>query len=147
MPKFTKTKLKVPLPNFIEAVGFTPTSGFTLLEVMAALMLFSIGILSVASLLTNGMNAITASRQRLYDTTSATGYLEMMMALDYDHDWLTDGRHGPFKLPTGKGIITWNVRKDVPFLGLKQILITIRSPARNNRVRSVSFEFLKSRGD
>lgn len=118
--------------------------GFTLIEVMIAMMLLTVGILGVSKLQVAGMRSVTVSRQRLYYSKVAASYLEQMMVLDYRHEWLTAGRHGPFDLTEGNGTIVWEIQEDQPDSGSKLIRVTIEYSSQNSGERDFSLTYIKS---
>ena len=119
--------------------------GFTLIEVMIALMLLSIGILGVFKLQMAGMRSLTMSRQRLYCSKVASSYLEQMMALDYYHEWLTDGRHDPVDLAEGNGTVVWEIKENQPYAGSKLIRVSIEYSIQNTSPLNFSLEYIKPR--
>ena len=106
------------------------TKGLTLIEVMLAMAVFSVGILAAASMQTNGMRSMVSARQRLYNTTAAAGRLEMALAMGYDHAMLAAGDHGPAALSQSASWIEWAVAQDSPVPGTKIIRVMVRRPAR-----------------
>lgn len=64
--------------------------GFTLLEVMIALAIFAIGILGVAQMQIQAVNANAYSRTATEATIFAQGQIEQLLVRPYDHADLTD---------------------------------------------------------
>lgn len=119
--------------------------GFTLIEVMIIIVLLSVGILGVSMMQVNGMRSVSTSRQRLHYSKIASSYIELMMAMDYSSEWLTDGPHGPFDLTEGNGKIIWDIQEDIPYAGAKYIQLTVEYPGPNNGLHTLFLEFIKSR--
>jgi prepilin-type N-terminal cleavage/methylation domain-containing protein len=114
--------------------------GLTLVEVMIALAVFSVGILAVAAMQNVGMNALTRARRGSEHSRQAAGQIEAILGMDYDDPSLIDGDngyhpenpdHGPQPLPDAKASIEWEVDDDFPFPGTKRISVTVRPQARS----------------
>jgi len=68
-------------------------NGFSLIEVLIAISIFSIGMLAVVSLQISSMN-LNASSRRLTDATAlASETMERLLALPYNHANLIDGHN------------------------------------------------------
>lgn len=68
--------------------------GFTLLEAMIAILIFSIGILATVSMQTSSLNANMLARQNTEAASNAASVIENLRPLDYIEDAeLTDGTH------------------------------------------------------
>lgn len=129
--------------------------GLTLIEVMIALMIFSVGILAVASMQSHGMRSTTSARQRLGDTTALVRQLELLMALGYDHAQLLDGDngfspehpdHGPVDIVRSGSTLEWEVADNAPVAGVKHILVTLRQRGSEGTPGGFSFDCLKAGG-
>ena len=64
--------------------------GFTILEVMIAMAIFAIGILGVAQMQIQAVNANSYSRTSTEAATFAQGQVEKLLVLPYDHADLVD---------------------------------------------------------
>lgn len=68
--------------------------GFTLLEALIAILIFSIGILATVSMQTSSLNANMLARQNTEAASNAASVIENLRPLDYIEDAeLTDGTH------------------------------------------------------
>jgi prepilin-type N-terminal cleavage/methylation domain-containing protein len=130
-------------------------AGFTLLEIMIALIIFSVGILGVASM--QGTSILGNSKGRfISETTNITaGYLEDFLdrvkKKQYDDPALTDTDnngaagldeqnapdHGP--ITVDGYTLVWNVAEGSPFSGTKTIRIFATSPG---GITNVSMDYM-----
>ena len=128
--------------------------GLTLVEVMIALAVFTVGILAVASLQGIGMNAISSAKKGIYDTVAAGGRLESILSMSYDDPLLIDTDdgydpdnpdHGPFAIAATGSTIEWEVDDDFPAPSTKRISVTVRRPDRSGVFRTFTYEYVKSK--
>jgi prepilin-type N-terminal cleavage/methylation domain-containing protein len=124
-------------------IGCRISKGLTLVEVMIALALFSVGILAVAAMQNVGMAAMTRAHSGSDRARQAAEQIEALLSMDYDDPALADGDdgyhpenpdHGPQLLSGAKASIEWEVDDDFPFPGTKRISVTVRSQARGQGV-------------
>lgn len=129
-------------------------NGLTLVEVMIALLIFTIGILAVAGMQLNSMRSTADAGKRLYDSVAASRELEKILSQPYDHPSLQDvdrgyhvdtPDHGPFPIQPGGSTVEWEVQDDFPTPASKRITVTIRSFGSNGQRRSFSYDYLKAR--
>jgi type IV pilus assembly protein PilV len=118
--------------------------GFTLIEVLLALAIFSIGILAIAGIQVRSINQNAAARLQSEETTVAADWLERLMKLPYDHDMLeTSGN--PHHLDEGPYRISWSVAEDDPINDVKTISLSVTSGNRNGK--RVRLNFMKAQED
>ena len=112
--------------------------GFTLIEVLFALVIFTIGMLAVMAMQVTSINGNASARMHTEGYTWAVDRLEWMTGLPYDDAELTAGDHqseeGPYRL-------TWNVQDDTPIAETKTIRITVSDV--NGRSKAVTLNFIK----
>ena len=105
-------------------------AGLTLIEVLIALMLVSIGLLGIASLQARAMGANRAARMQTEATALAAGFLERLHLLPFDHSYL-DSDAGPRQMIPGAGStfsVRWTVIDDQPVVGNKTIRLRVDWP-------------------
>ena len=127
--------------------------GFSLIEVLIALTVFSIGILAVASMQTTA----TGGNAKAHYISEATGWavdrMEVLLNLDYDDPLLADSAgtnagtaglndgatggttaDGSVTSTDGKYTISWNVAVDQPIANVKTIRVIVSHNLLNNPV-------------
>jgi len=114
--------------------------GFTLLEVMIAMAIFSVGILAVGAMQINSANTNTGARIYTEEATWVADQIERLTALDYNDDDLTAGDHAVVQ---GPYTVSWTVADDAPVAGAKRIAVTATGSHR--RARQITIEFIKAR--
>ncbi len=128
--------------------------GLTLLEVLIALMVFSIGILAVISMQLVSMDAFLTGRISSQNSVAAGNRMETLLMLPYDHRLLTDiddgfspesPDHGPFQIAKSRAMVQWEIDDDFPAPGTKRISVAVHQPTKNNGVRISVYEYVKSR--
>jgi len=122
------------------------SQGFTLIEVMIALAIFSIGILGVAAMQTSSTRGNSAAGRVTSNVTWAMDRVEELMALPYTHASLNSGSYslaaGTLTMDsdgidnnsdgqideageTGNITIEWTITDDIPMNRTKTIQITV----------------------
>ena len=108
MPTAANQPARKPLDN----------QGFTLLEVVIALAIFSVGIMAVASLQVSSTNGDLRARLATEAATAAHDQAERLLSIDYDPDNLTveffdTGAYAAFPTPrrytVGRYTVDWIV--------------------------------------
>ena len=126
-------------------------SGFTLIEVMITLAIFSIGFLAVWALQHTSTKSNTTARNLTIATVCASDQMERLIELPYLDDNLTAGNHTPTQATdridnnyngtvdelgeSGPLSISWVVTDNTPILRSKQITVTVMW---NNQMRQRS---------
>ena len=128
--------------------------GLTLIEVMIALAVFSVGILAVASMQDISMRSLAKARRAMFDSAAAGGQLERILSLPYNDPLLADPDsgysldspdHGPFPVSATGSSIEWEVQDDYPASGTKRITVTVRKKGGAGGVRPMTYEYVKSK--
>ena len=136
--------------------GFLGRRGFTLLEVMIALVILSIGLLGLAGLQIVATRSNSFSNQMTVGITLAQDKLEELRNLSYDDAQLNDPQPGndsvngnyqdgnnPIRALGDMGFNrSWTVSEDATN-NLKTITVTVQWPHPDNS-HSVSFTTVKS---
>ena len=105
--------------------------GFTLIEVLIAMAIFSIGILAVANMQILSINQNASARLQTEATTLAVDWMERLLSLPYE-DVLLDEAASPFEIQHGSYTLEYSVVEDPDNLGLPikhiDILVTSANP-------------------
>ena len=125
----------------------------TLIEVMLALLLFSVGILAVASLQVTGFRITQLARTSMVDTFAVSEQLELLYAMPSKHAWLMDSDdgyrpqqpdHGPFYLYRSPASIEWEVGTALPVPNAKRISVTLHRTQSRGHSRKLTYDSLKA---
>ncbi len=114
--------------------------GFTLIEVLIAMAIFSVGILAVGSMQLISINSNARARMHTEGYTWVVDRIEWLTTLPYDDAELTAGDHGP--VAEGTYAISWFVQDDTPLAGTKAITVTVTGA--NPRARPLSIDYIKA---
>ena len=98
----------------VEIKGINGRNGFTLIEVLVAMAIFSIGILAVASMQLAGTKGSSSARFSTEAAVLAQSQMESLLALEYDPALappigeFVAGPH-PSPLSNSKYTVSWNI--------------------------------------
>lgn len=127
------------------------SAGFTMVEVLIALAIFSIGILAVFAMQISAINQNAGARVQSEATGVAVHTMERLIVAPYDHDDLSDDvGNNPHQQVIGPYRVQWNVTTpavgDPVYAGIpvKMIALTVESDNRN--ARPVNISFIKGQG-
>ena len=105
--------------------------GFTLVEVVIALSILSIGLLAIASMQILAIHVNSTANNMTEGTTWAQDKLEELLALPFTDSDLVDsnatvGTGTPYTEPNPPNgyVITWNVDDDNPVANVKRLTVT-----------------------
>jgi len=116
---------------------------FTLVEVLIAISIFSIGILAVASMQIAAMSGNSKARHSTVRIVNAQYKIEELIALPYNDPWLeaagnppgTDTDGNTHQETTSEGYtIRWDVIDDDPVPNSKHITVTVTGGGGETRV-------------
>ncbi len=117
--------------------------GFTFVEVLIVVAIFSIGILAVAGMQVTSINANAAARMSGEATALATNQLETLMAAGYDDDGLNPALN-PHQIVDGPYTIDWIVTEsDIDGDGTnesKTVMVTVRCA--NPNAKDVNIQYI-----
>lgn len=99
------------------------SAGFTLLEVMVAICIFSIGLLAVGSMQVSGTQGTASARRHTAAVVWASDQIEKIISLPYDHADLADGSHAGVTKDLYN--ISWDVSEDELIDNTKAIVVTV----------------------
>src|SRR5215813_9472696 len=110
-------------------------AGFTLIEAMVALVVFSIGILGLAALAPIGSRAVSSAGRLTRASELCSNTAENLLALPYDDADLTSGAHNdPGNPYPGTYYVSWDVEDDQPVPNSKRITVTVRWPSTTSAI-------------
>jgi prepilin-type N-terminal cleavage/methylation domain-containing protein len=130
----------------------TPSSaGFTMIEVLIALAVFSIGILAVFAMQTTAINQNAAARMQSEATAVAVQTMERLAVAPYDHDDLSAApEDNPHQQELGVYNVQWQVTTPAPgdpvYGGIPVKMIALTVDSANPHARPVTLSFIKGQG-
>lgn len=116
--------------------------GYTLIEVLFALGIFTIGILAVAGMQIRAVNLNAGARMQTEATVVAADWMERLAGLAYDDDQL-DENTSPHQSVDGVYRVVWSVSDDLPINQTKTIMVWVS--ADNPNADDVIINFIKAR--
>lgn len=104
--------------------------GFSLLEVLVALIILAVGLLGLAALQITAIRFNAGSRELTYATFLLQKKIEELKALPFDDSNLTESHtqvfineeEGGYRMPY---LVTWNVTENAPDEGFKKVLVQV----------------------
>ena len=104
-------------------------SGFTLVEVLVALMVFVIGVLSIAAIMPSGSRSVGRSGDQTRASELAAACAERLLSTSYSNPTLTSGSHSdPANPYNGKYYVSWTVEDNQPMAQCKKVTVDVRWP-------------------
>ncbi|RJX28452.1 MAG: prepilin-type N-terminal cleavage/methylation domain-containing protein [Desulfurivibrio sp.] len=158
--------------NFSQAIATSRQSGFTLIEVLIAVAIFTIGILAVNAMQTAAIKGNSSANRITESSSWASDRIETLIGLNYSDADLddddgdgtgedanndgTDDDGGNFGLddtganadgtsasPDGNYTINWNVAVNYPFPDIKTVNVIIERQD-GGTIRTVTMAYMKS---
>jgi len=117
-----------------QAIG--NTQGFTLIEALSAIAIFSIGLLAIGTLIVSSINGNATGRRVTESATWAADRIERLMAVPYEN---LDTSAAPIQ--EGGYSISWAVTPDDPLPNVKAVHVTVLNA--RNRPKSIQFDYYK----
>ncbi len=103
--------------------------GFTLVEMMVALVLFGVGMMALAQTLPQGLSVRDKARRMTVATTMAQEGVERLRDLPFNHADLAGGNHAdPANPVDGAYLRRWAVQIDTPVTDMKRVTVTVTFP-------------------
>jgi prepilin-type N-terminal cleavage/methylation domain-containing protein len=107
-------------------------AGFTLLEIMIALLLLVVGTFGLAALLPHGSKSARAGEDARASQIAATT-MGRLLESPYAAPVLAPGTHDDNRNPYERiYYVSWNVDDNQPIASCKRITVTVRWPAANS---------------
>ncbi len=133
--------------------------GFSLLELMLAIAVFTVGVLAVGTIQVKSIKTTDTAKYVSEDLSVASAMLERMAALDYNHPDLTDPDgifdddgvgeldNPDFVRQFGRYTVSWEIFENYmgtsPALPAKRISMTVSWKGDGGQTRTHRFEFVK----
>ncbi|MGB3478212.1 MAG: prepilin-type N-terminal cleavage/methylation domain-containing protein [bacterium] len=142
IPKYPKSKIPKKT-NTTNESRIRNSPGFTLVEVLVAISILSIGILAVSQMTVMGMKVSTTVNQRMYARVVMATVFENLNTLPSAHAWLFDTDHAAVLTYEPDSLLNdhywrvtdpnapysymtwWRVADNVPEIGMKTIRIWV----------------------
>jgi type IV pilus assembly protein PilV len=105
----------------------TDRKGFALIEVLVAMVIFTIGILALTGLQITTISSNAEARMQTEATAIGARVVEQLRSLPFDHDDLVPMVR-PHSLPASASqpyTVDWTVRADTPVNGTKTVRVTV----------------------
>ncbi len=102
----------------------TKSDGFSLLEVLIAVTILSVGMLAVATMQATGMQANYKARTVTEACTVASQHVERLLTLPLSDSWL-DEANNPQSVTVDGYNISWNVFNNNPVTGTMLIRVVV----------------------
>jgi prepilin-type N-terminal cleavage/methylation domain-containing protein len=103
--------------------------GFTLVEMMIALVLFGLGMMALAQALPNGLSVRDKARRMSVATSMAQEEVERLRDLPWTHADLDAGVHQDPENPVDNAFRrSWQVQTDTPVTDMKRVSVTVTFP-------------------
>ncbi len=116
--------------------------GFTLIEVVIALGVFAIGIISFLVMQMSGIKGNATANSITSASVFAGDRIEQILAMDYEDPDLDPGTHSQTS-PDGTYTITWTVEDDTPMDLTKKVQIQV-SRLEQGVTRKVTYNYIKA---
>jgi type IV pilus assembly protein PilV len=103
--------------------------GFTLVEMMVALVLFGIGMMALAQTLPQGISFRDKARRMTVATSMAQEGIERLRDLPFNHADLAGGAHtDPDNPVEGAYVRRWAIQDDTPVVDMKRVTVSVTFP-------------------
>jgi len=111
--------------------------GFTIIEALIGVAIFSIGLLAIATLTISSINGNATARRVTESSSWATDRIERLMAVDYE-----DLESSPAPVTQGGYTISWDVTDNAPLANVKTVRVIVQNA--QTRPRNITFEYYKA---
>jgi len=111
--------------------------GFTIIEALIGIAIFSIALLAIATLTISSINGNATARRVTESSAWASDRIERLMAVDYE-----DLESSPAPVSEGGYTLSWDVTDNSPMANVKTVRVTVLNAQR--RPREITFEYYKA---
>jgi type IV pilus modification protein PilV len=114
--------------------------GFTLIEVMVAMVIFAVGILALAGMQSNYISGNARARLQTEATALGAHVIEQLRSMPFDADDLDPftNPHQPPAGSTGPYDVQWTVTDNAPVNNAKTVNVVVAPINRNGRTVRIS---------
>jgi prepilin-type N-terminal cleavage/methylation domain-containing protein len=110
-------------------------AGLTLIEVLVAVVVFTVGALSLVALIPTGMSKVTNSEADTRASALAAERSEQLLITPYEDPDLDAGLHLDDQNPhDGMYNVKWNVEVDEPVTECKRVTVTVHRSTNDKRL-------------
>jgi prepilin-type N-terminal cleavage/methylation domain-containing protein len=110
-----------------------PQAGFTLIEVMFAIVIFGIGVMALMACVPMASKKVMSAGAQTRASALATEAAEELLTVPYGHSSLTAGTHDDPANPHDNLYYTrWVVENNQPIASCKRITVTVARGAASN---------------
>lgn len=126
--------------------GFKGEDGFTLLEVIMAISILTVGLLAVASMQVSAMRGNAFSMSVTESTDRVQDVVEKLLALNINSTLLNEDDHDESELDLDASDyqVKWTVQDNTPLPNVKKITVTVEWQDRGVN-KQHTFELLRTR--
>ena len=115
----------------------SPIAGFSLIEVMIAMVIFAIGVLSLGVCVPAATKRIGKAGNQTHASTLAAQRAETLLMTPYSDGALTAGTHADAKNPVdGYYYVQWTVTDDQPINACKRIVVNVSRWSTTNPIEA-----------
>ena len=124
-----------------------PESGISLVEVMVAVIVITVGILALGAVIPTGVNRVTDSESETKASALCSDRCEALLITPYDDEDLDVGAHTFGGNPVnGLYDVEWTVEVDQPVPDCKRVTVTVDRAANNLRLSRLVIVVPRSNG-
>ena len=120
-------------PHAQAADARNPQAGFTLIEIMFAMVIFGIGVMALMACVPMASKRIMSSGAQTRASSLAAETAEHLLTVPYGNSVITAGTHDDAANPhDGLYYTRWVVEDDTPISSCKRITVTVARGAASN---------------
>ena len=115
----------MPVKRFEKNAGLKKEQGFTLIEVLFAMVVFAVGLLAIGALQITAIKGNSEARGNTEAATIAMDYVETLVGREYDDLVSPVDEAGVYPAVAGIYTITWAVTEDEVYDKTKTLAVTV----------------------